>query len=107
MTGHANQARDHIQSGVRQYAAEPSISGMVNAAKRDPKQRAGDVTLSAIDRTAAMSGNADSPRAGVVSGLVERALAQHADCPTANLRVKLRHSSTAIADRTRERGLRF
>jgi hypothetical protein len=101
VSGHANQARD--QSGVRQYAAEPSISGMVNAAKRDRKQRASDVTLPAIDRTVAMSGDADSPRAGIASGLVERALAQHADYPTANLRVNLRHSSTSIADRTRER----
>jgi hypothetical protein len=64
---------------------------MVNAAKRDPKQQASDVTLPAIDRTVAMFGNADGPRAGIASGLVERALAQQADYPTANLRVQLRH----------------
>jgi hypothetical protein len=72
---------------------------MVNAAECGSKQRASEVTLPAIDRTIAMSGNADSPRAGIASCLVERALAQQADYPTANLRVQFRYQSSSIADR--------
>jgi hypothetical protein len=59
-------------------------------------REAGDVALPAIDWTVAVSDDADGPRAAIASGVLERALAQRAGNPSANLRMQPKRWSILI-----------
>lgn len=73
-------------SDATQYANNPAISGMVQAAMRDATQTAHDVVLPGMESNAAATGNINSSRTGVAEGLVQRALGQQAGDISSNLR---------------------
>jgi hypothetical protein len=75
-----------ISDAANQYVSGQNIDAQVNNAMLNARQTARDVTLPGIDQAAAGSGNANSSRAGIAQGLVERGLAQQSADLGASLR---------------------
>jgi hypothetical protein len=75
-----------ISDAANQYVSGQNIDAQVNNAMLNARQTARDVTLPGIDQNAAITGNANSSRAGIAQGLVERGLAQQSADLGASLR---------------------
>jgi hypothetical protein len=58
------------------YASGQNIPAQVKAAMQSATEQARDVTMPGIEQAAANSGNANSTRAGIANGLVQRGLAE-------------------------------
>lgn len=73
-----NQANTNQTAGniaaASQYANNPYMSSMVDAATRDVRRQFNEETLPGIDRTAAGTGNMNSTRAGIAAGIAQRGL---------------------------------
>lgn len=65
-----------ITGAANQYVQGYNIPAEVDEAMRSAREQARDVTLPGIDSMAAGSGNTNSSRAGIATGLVERGLAE-------------------------------
>lgn len=65
-------------AGANQYVQGYNIPAEVQNAMLAANQEAQNVTLPGIDQAAAASGNANSSRAGIASGLVQQGLAEQA-----------------------------
>jgi hypothetical protein len=74
-----------ITNAGNAYRDAQDIPGQVKAAMLGANQEANDVTLPGIDSAAAGTGNTNSSRTGVASGIVERGLAQQAGALTSQL----------------------
>jgi len=59
-------------SAAGQYANNPYLSGAIDAASRDITRNLSENTLPSIDRAASSSGNINSSRAGIASGIAMR-----------------------------------
>lgn len=80
-----NPTMSGITDVANQYRNAQDIPGQVKAAMLGANQEANDVTLPGIDSAAAGSGNTNSSRTGIASGIVQRGLAQQAGGLTAQL----------------------
>lgn len=69
-----------------QYADNPFMSGMVDAAMRDGRRQLTEQVLPGIDRAAAGTGNLNSTRTAIAQGVAERGLAEKAADVSASLR---------------------
>lgn len=65
-------------SAAGQYADNPYMSGMVDAAMRDSRRQVSEKLMPGIDRTAALSGNLNNTGTDIQRGIVERGLAEKA-----------------------------
>jgi hypothetical protein len=64
-----------IIGNAGQYAANPYIDGMVDAASRDVNRNLYENQLPGLDMQAASTGNMDSTRTGVAQGIMQRGAA--------------------------------
>lgn len=71
----SNNPQAMIDAATR-YASGQDIPAQVRAAMQGATEQARDVTMPGIEQHAAMSGNANSSRAGIADGLVQRGLAE-------------------------------
>jgi hypothetical protein len=55
-----------------QYANNPELQGQIDAASRDVTRNLSETQIPGIDRSASASGNINSSRAGVASGIAQR-----------------------------------
>lgn len=81
--------QDPTQNNINaagQYANNPYMDGMVNSALTDAQRQLTESTLPSIDRDAAATGNLNSSRAGVASGIAQRGFQETAANTSANLR---------------------
>ena len=62
-------------AGATRYAANPFIDGQIDAASRDVSRNLNENLIPGIDRAASGSGNINSSRAGVASGIAQRGAA--------------------------------
>lgn len=69
-----------------QYADNPHISGMVDAAMVDGRRELNEQIIPGIDRSAAATGNMNSTRGGIAQGIAERGLAEKAQGLSAAMR---------------------
>lgn len=69
-----------------QYANNPAISGMVDAALRDSKRQLTEQQLPQVARNAALTGNIDSNRRQISEGILTRGFNDKAADVSANLR---------------------
>jgi hypothetical protein len=89
-------------TAAQQYADNPAISGMVDAAMRDSVRTAREQTLPANTRAAALSGNLNSSRRAIAEGLVERGLAEKAADISSNLRGQAYQQGLGLAEQGRQ-----
>lgn len=68
------------------YANNPAISGMIDANARDVTRNLSENVLPGIDRAASASGNINSSRAGVASGVAQRGAADRIGDISAQIR---------------------
>ncbi len=68
------------------YANNPAIQGMIDANSRDVTRNLSEDVLPGIDRAASASGNINSSRAGVASGIAQRGAADRIADISATLR---------------------
>lgn len=73
-------------AAANQYADNPAIGGMVDAAMRDSVRNASESVLPALARQSAAGGNLNSSRTAISQGLVQRGLADQAGDISAGLR---------------------
>lgn len=73
-------------SAAGAYANNPYMSSMIDASLTDARRNLSDVQLPAIDRDAASSGNINSSRAGIASGVAQRGFENTAANVAANMR---------------------
>lgn len=69
---------DALVSSANKYVAGQDIDSQVRQAMQGATETARDVTMPQISQNAALSGNTNSSRTGIASGLVERSLAENA-----------------------------
>lgn len=82
-------SQDPTQSNIAsasQYAANPYMDSVVDAATRDATRGFNEQTMPGIDRAAAATGNTNSTRTGVAQGIAERGLQDTIADTSANLR---------------------
>jgi hypothetical protein len=84
LSGYNPSIQGEVNAG-QQYAAGQNIPAQVQAAMLGANQEANQVTLPGIDSAAAGSGNTNSSRTGIASGLVQQGLAQQAGALSAQL----------------------
>lgn len=80
---------DPTQSNIASasaYANNPYMDSMVDAASRDVTRNLSENTLPSIDRAASATGNINSSRAGIASGIAQRGAADSIADISANLR---------------------
>lgn len=68
------------------YAANPYLDGQIDAVNRDVGRQLSEETLPGIDRAASASGNINSSRAGVASGIAQRGAADRMADNAASIR---------------------
>lgn len=66
-----------VIDAAKQYADGQDIASQTKAATNGAMEQARDVTLPGIDQAAGATGNANSSRAGIAQGLVQRSLAEN------------------------------
>jgi hypothetical protein len=77
--------QQHIQD-AGQYANNPFMQSMIDAASSDAKRTFSEQTMRGIDQNAAATGNMNSTRAGVSAGIAQRGLADEVGNLSANMR---------------------
>lgn len=95
---------DPTQANIRSaqaYANNPAINGMIDAASRDVTRNLGENTLPGIDRAASGSGNINSSRAGVASGIAQRGAQDQIGDISANIRGDAYNRGLAMAEGAR------
>lgn len=73
-------------AAASKYAANPYLDGQIDAVNRDVGRQLSEETLPGIDRAASASGNINSSRAGVASGIAQRGAADRMADNAASLR---------------------
>ena len=89
-------------AAATQYANNPAISGQVDAAMRDANRNATENVLPQINRSAAASGNTNSNRPDLASGVVQRGLNDQAGDISANLRGAAYTQGLGLAEQNSE-----
>jgi hypothetical protein len=89
-------------AGATQYADNPMMSSMVDAAMRDARRNASENVLPGIAQNAAVTGNAQSSRRALAEGVVNRGLAEKAGDISANLRGNAYQQGLDLAQRGSE-----
>lgn len=69
-----------------QYANNPAVDGMIDAAMRDSRRQVSEQALPQIERAAAGTGNINASRRAISEGLVERGLAEKTADVSSNIR---------------------
>lgn len=77
---------DYNIAAATQYANNPAVDGMIDAAMRDSRRQVSEQALPAIARGAAATGNINSSRRAISEGLVERGLAEKTADVSSNIR---------------------
>jgi hypothetical protein len=83
------------------YANNPATDGMIDAASRDVRRNLYEDQLPGINRAAAGSGNTNSSRAGVASGIAERGAADRVGDISAAIRGDAYNRGLAMAEGAR------
>jgi len=73
-------------ASAQRYASNPFLDGQIDAASRDVTRNLSESILPSIDRSASASGNINSSRAGVASGIAQRGAADRIADIAASLR---------------------
>ena len=73
-------------AAAQQYAANPYVDGMIDANSRDINRNLYEKEIPGIDRAASGSGNLNSSRAGVASGIAQRGAADRIGDISAQIR---------------------
>jgi hypothetical protein len=77
---------DYNIGAASQYADNPYMSGMVDAAMRDARRGVSEEALPQVARTAALTGNVNSNRRAISEGILARGLAEKTADVSAGLR---------------------
>jgi hypothetical protein len=75
-----------IINNASQFANNPHMDGMVDAAMRDARRQVAEQDIPQLDRSAALGGNTNNSRTALAMGLVERGLAEKTADVSAGLR---------------------
>lgn len=110
ISGAANALENYTPQGgvdsnihaAGQYADNPFMSGMVDAAMRDARRSVSEDVLPGIDRGAALTGNLDSSTRGISHGIVERGLADKTADVSAGLRGDAFNRGLSLAEQGRQ-----
>ncbi|RVT92842.1 hypothetical protein [Sphingomonas crocodyli] len=117
LSGHASKAGTSIDDFLKlangdataeniaaasKYADNPYLSGQIDAVNRDVSRQLNEQTLPTINRVASATGNINSSRAGVASGIAERGAADRMADNAATVRGQAydRGLSLASSDRS-------
>jgi hypothetical protein len=92
-------------AAARQYADNPAINGMVDAASRDVSRNLYEGALPGIDRAASGSGNLNSTRAGVQAGIAQRGAQDQIGDISANIRGAAYDKGLGLAEGARSTNL--
>lgn len=87
------------------YASNPFLDGQIDAVNRDVARNLAEVTLPTIDRTASGTGNINSSRAGVASGIAQRGAEDRMADNAAALRSQAYQSGLSLAQNDRAQKL--
>lgn len=87
------------------YANNPFLDGQIDAVNRDVARNLAEVTLPTIDRTASGTGNINSSRAGVASGIAQRGAEDRMADNAAALRGQAYQSGLSLAQNDRSQRL--
>lgn len=88
-----------------QYADNPFIGQMTDAAMRDARRTHDEVTSQQIDRNAAATGNLNSSRTAIAQGIAERGLAERAADISATMRGQAWSQGLGMAQADQDRRL--
>ena len=84
-----------------QYANNPYMDGMIDAASTDIRRNLSETVMPEIDRAATATGNINSTRAGVASGIAQRGAAETIGNISANLRGSAYQSGLGLSESAR------
>lgn len=87
------------------YASNPYLDSQIDAVNRDVGRNLAEVTLPGIDRAASGSGNINSSRAGVASGIAQRGAADRMADNAASLRSQAYSQGLNLAQQDRAQQL--
>lgn len=87
------------------YANNPAIQGMIDANSRDITRNLSEDILPGIDRAASASGNINSSRAGVASGIAQRGAADRIGDISAQIRGDAYNKGLSLAQADRSTNL--
>lgn len=87
------------------YADNPYLSGQIDAASRDVTRNLDESVLPSIDRAATGTGNINSSRAGVASGIAQRGAADRIGDISSNMRGQAYDRGLAMAENGRQANL--
>lgn len=100
--------QDATQSNIdaaSKYASNPYLDGQIDAVNRDVSRTLAEQTLPTIDRTASGTGNINSSRAGVASGIAQRGAEDRMADNAATLRGNAYSQGLALASADRGQNL--
>jgi hypothetical protein len=84
-----------------QYANNPYMDGMIDAASRDVRRNLTENTLPGVDRDAAATGNINSSRAGIAQGIAMRGAQDQMGDIASNMRGQAYQSGLGLAENAR------
>lgn len=87
------------------YADNPAINGMIDASSRDVTRNLNENTLPSIDRAASATGNINSSRAGIASGVAQRGAADRIGDISASIRGDAYNRGLSLAQNDRSTNL--
>jgi hypothetical protein len=99
-----DQTKGQIAS-AGQYADNPYMSGMVDAAMRDARRTYSEETVPGIDRNAAATGNMNSTRTAIAQGVADRGLQEKAADVSATMRGQAYSQGLDLASKDTDRKL--
>lgn len=92
----ANNTANNINA-AGQYADNPYVSGMVDAATQDARRAFSEQQMPGIDRAAAAAGTRNSTRTDIAKGIAERGLAENIANTSAAMRGNLYQNGLSLA----------
>lgn len=87
---------------ARQYANNPAVDGMIDAASRDVRRNLYETELPGIDRAATGTGNINSTRAGVASAIAQRGAGDRVADISAGIRGDAFNRGLSMAEGSRQ-----